>query len=74
MSEEEIVSMLESENEEFKVLHEEHKILKAKMDKIKSKLHLTPEEELEKKNIQKQKLAKKDSMAKMIRDYKATNA
>jgi hypothetical protein len=66
--------MLESENEEFKVLHEEHKILKAKMDKIKSKLHLTPEEELEKKNIQKQKLAKKDSMAKMIRDYKATNA
>lgn len=74
MSEEDIVKVLESDNEEFKALHEEHKGLKAKLAELKSKVYLTAEEGIEKKNIQKLKLAKKDRMAVMIRDYRKSHA
>ncbi|MCK4910277.1 MAG: DUF465 domain-containing protein [Thermodesulfovibrionales bacterium] len=74
MSEEEIVGVLDTENEEFKALHEEHRELKAKLAEMKSKIHFTPEEEIEKKNIQKLKLAKKDRMAVIIKAYKESNA
>ncbi len=74
MSEEEIVGVLDTENEEFKGLHEEHRVLKAKLAEMKAKIHLTPEEEIEMKNTQKLKLAKKDRMAAIIREYKQSNA
>lgn len=35
------------------------------------KPYLTPEEEIEKKRMQKEKLYKKDKMAEMIRQYKS---
>ena len=66
----EITEILRKENEEYKKLYEEHKQLDhilADMDKNK---YLTPEEELERKKIQKQKLLKKDRMAELIREYK----
>lgn len=71
MSEEEIVSVLERENEEFKVLLDEHRGLKSKLSEFKSKMHLTPEEEIEAARIKKLKLAKKDKMATIIRQYKS---
>ena len=74
LSEDEIVNVLDTENEEFNALHEEHKALKAKMAEMKSKVHLTPEEEIEKKNIKKLKLAKKDRMAVIIKEYKESHA
>ncbi len=74
MSEEEIVSVLDTENEEFKALHEEHRGLKAKLGEMKTKVYLTPEEEIEKKTIQKLKLAKKDRMAVIIKEYKESRA
>ncbi len=74
MSEEDIVKVLDSDNDEFKALHEEHKDLKAKLAELKSKVYLTPEEEIEKKNIQKLKLAKKDRMAALISDYRKSHA
>ena len=74
MSEEEIVGVLDTENEEFKALHAEHGQLKAKLAEMKSKIHLTPEEEIEKKNIKKLKLAKKDRMAVIIKAYKESRA
>lgn len=70
MKEDEIVEFLKKENEEFKKLSEEHRNLDLLLAKIDSKRYLTPEEEVERKTVQKQKLFKKDRMAQMIREYK----
>jgi hypothetical protein len=70
LKEEEIVELLKKENEEFRKLTEEHKNLEKLLSKIDSKRFLTPEEEVERKKIQKQKLLKKDRMAALIRDFK----
>ncbi len=70
MKDSEITEILKKENEEYKKLQEEHKELDrilAEMDKNK---YLTPEEELERKKFQKQKLFKKDRMAEIIREYR----
>ncbi|NWF51727.1 MAG: DUF465 domain-containing protein [Nitrospirae bacterium] len=74
MQEEEIAELLKKENEEFKKLTEEHRTLEELLAKIDSKRYLTPEEELERKKIQKQKLLKKDRMAALVREYKRIHA
>ena len=71
MKEREIVELLKKENEEFKKVSEEHRsldVLLAEMDN--KKRYLSPEEEVERKKIQKQKLLKKDRMAELVREYK----
>jgi hypothetical protein len=70
MKEAEIISILRNESEEYKKFEEEHKKLEQSLEEIKSKKYLTPEEEVEKKKIQKQKLQYKDRMARLIRSYK----
>ncbi|OGW38965.1 MAG: DUF465 domain-containing protein [Nitrospirae bacterium RBG_13_39_12] len=70
MKEYEIVELLKKENEEFRRLSEEHRNLDGLLIEIDSKRYLTPEEEVERKKIQKQKLLKKDRMAELIREYK----
>ncbi|MEN2995197.1 MAG: DUF465 domain-containing protein [Thermodesulfovibrio sp.] len=70
MKEEEIIEVLKKENEEFRKLYEEHRNLDRILDEMNKKLYLTPEEEFEKKRMQKEKLYKKDKMAEMIRQYK----
>ena len=70
MKEQEIVESLTKENEEFKKLVEDHQDLEGMLAEMDKKVYLTPEEEIERKTIQKQKLAKKDKMAEMIRDFK----
>ena len=70
MKEEEIVEVLKKENAEFKKLTEEHRNLEELLAKIDNKRFLTPEEELERKTIQKKKLLKKDKMAALVRAYK----
>ena len=73
MTDEEIAKVLAEENEDYKAAGEEHRNLKAMLNEFQSKVYLTPEEELEKKRIQKLKLAKKDRMAELIRGYKQAN-
>lgn len=70
MREQEIVESLKKENEEFRKLIEEHHNLDGLLTEMDRKVYLTPEEELERKKMQKQKLARKDRMAELIRDYK----
>ena len=75
MKEHEIVELLKRENEEFRKLSEEHRsldVLLAEMDN--KKRYLTPEEEFERKKIQKQKLFKKDRMAELVRAYKKSRS
>jgi len=45
-------------------------LLDVQLLEIDKKVYLTPEEELERKKMQKQKLLKKDLMAEMIREFK----
>lgn len=70
MKEQEIVDQLKKENEEFKKLSEEHRNLDGLLTEIDNKRYLTPEEEVERKRIQKLKLLRKDRMAELIREYK----
>lgn len=70
MREEEIVEILKRENEEFRRLAEEHRNLDNMLLEIDKKPYLTPDEEIERKRIQKLKLNKKDRMAELIREYK----
>jgi uncharacterized protein YdcH (DUF465 family) len=72
LKEQEIAETLKKENEEFRRLSEEHRNLDSLLAEIDSKRYLTPEEELERKRIQKLKLLRKDRMAEMIREYKKT--
>lgn len=74
MKEQEIVELLKKENEEFKKLSEEHRSLDSLLSEIDNKRYLTPEEEYERKKIQKQKLLKKDRMAELVREYKKHSA
>ncbi len=70
MKEAEIINTLRSENEEYKKIENEHKKLEASLADIDNKKYLTSEEEMVRKNIQKQKLQFKDQMAKLVRGYK----
>lgn len=70
MKEQEIAELLKKESEEFRKLSEEHRGLDVLLAEIDNKRYLTPEEELERKKIQKQKLLKKDRMAELVREYK----
>ena len=73
MKEQEIIESLKKENEEFKKLLEEHHDLDATLAEMDKKVYLTPEEEIERKKLQKLKLAKKDKMAEFIRDFRRSN-
>ncbi|RPI35801.1 MAG: DUF465 domain-containing protein [Nitrospiraceae bacterium] len=70
MKEQEIIEKLLRENEDFKKVSEEHHQLDGLLTEIDKKVYLTPEEEIERKKLQKQKLHKKDLLAEMIREYR----
>ncbi len=74
MTEQEIIEALKKENEEFKKLTEEHKNLDHLLTEIDRKVYLNPEEEVERKKIQKLKLMKKDRMAELVREYKKSHS
>lgn len=70
MKDTEIAEILKRESEEYKRLYEEHKSLEQILAEVDKNKYLTPEEEMERRRVQKQKLAKKDKMAELVREYK----
>lgn len=70
MKDSEIAEILKRENEEYRRLCEEHRNLEQILAELDKNKYLTPEEEIKRKDIQKQKLAKKDRMAELIREYR----
>jgi len=70
VKEQEIMEKLSQENEEFKKVSDEHHHLDIQLIEVDKKIYLTPEEDLERKKLAKQKLYLKDKMAEMVRDYK----
>jgi hypothetical protein len=67
-----LLEKVQGESDEFKKLYEEHLELKHRVEKLNKLSFLSPEQELEKKTVQKQKLKGKDRMAKIIEQYEAS--
>ncbi len=67
-----LLEKVQGESDEFKKLYEEHQELKHRVEKLNKLSFLSPEQELEKKTVQKQKLKGKDRMAKIIEQYEAS--
>jgi len=64
--EEALVRQLADHDQELRALYEEHLALKRRLEDFRHKLYLTGEEELERKRIQKLKLASKDRMMAIV--------
>jgi uncharacterized protein len=72
--EEELIQQLLAHDSELKALYLEHQELKHKLETFRNKLYLTPEEELEKKRIQKLKLASKDRLMEVLHRHRSAAA
>ena len=63
---EELIQQLLNNDVELRALYVEHQELKHQLEAFRDKIHLSNEEELEKKRIQKLKLASKDKMMEIL--------
>lgn len=72
--EEELIQQLAAHDVDLKTLYEEHLELKHQLEAFRNKLYLTPEEELEKKRIQKLKLASKDRLMELVNRHQHDGA
>ena len=61
-----VVQTLFDSNPRFRLLYEEHRLLEKELNQLEDRPFLTPEDEIEKKKIQKLKLAGKDEMERII--------
>ena len=66
LREEVLIRSLMGTDTELRQYYEEHVVLKRQSEELKLKPHLTEEEELELKRIQKQKLAGKDRIMEIL--------
>ena len=64
------LSRLLEKDAEFKGIYEAHRSYEKKVAKLGKRPHLTTEEELEKKKLQKLKLTHKDKMEEIISRYR----
>ena len=69
-TDEEIAKELRLSNPEFRELEESHHRLDDELQELTKHHVLTPQEETLKKQIQKEKLGKKDRMASLIRQHR----
>lgn len=74
VSEEVVKAKLRTENTEYQRWEQEHSKLELTLASFETHRYLTPEEEVERKRIQKLKLAAKDRMMDMIRSFKVGQA
>jgi hypothetical protein len=63
---EEIIKQLINNDDELRALYVEHEELKHQLETFRDKIHLNTEEELEKRRIQKLKLASKDKLMEVV--------
>ena len=74
VKEEVLVEKLRVEDSEFQKWEQEHRKLESSLMGFETHRYLTPEEEVERKRIQKLKLAAKDRMMEIIRRSKVGQA
>lgn len=65
-SQEEKIDALVEKDPEFKSLVQEHRTLDGKLKEFDRKVYLSPDEEMERKRLQKLKLVKKDKIAQRL--------
>ena len=65
-----LIQRLSEENPRLRKLHEEHLLFEKQLQELDERTYLTPEEDLERKKIQKLKLAGKDEMESILRDFR----
>jgi hypothetical protein len=70
LTDDRVMGLLRTASVEFRELEESHHRLDAELAELQRRHVLTPQEETLKKQIQKEKLAKKDKMAELIRQYR----
>lgn len=68
-----IASLLDRDPE-LKQYYEEHQELERKLNEFQHKLYLSPDEEVEKKRLQKMKLAGKDKIMEILGRHRHTSA
>lgn len=70
LTDDQIAEHLRKTNADFRELQEAHHQLDEQLQELLKNHILTPEEEVQKKQIQRAKLGKKDRMAMLIREYR----
>lgn len=65
-----LADQLRQNSREFKTLEETHHRLDGELNELQRRHVLTPQEEVLKKHLQKEKLVMKDKMAELIRQYR----
>ena len=70
LTDDQIAEHLRHTKADFRELQEAHHQLDAQLQELLKNHILTPQEEVLKKQIQKEKLGKKDRMAMLIREYR----
>jgi uncharacterized protein YdcH (DUF465 family) len=68
-----VVRILSKESESFRHEMDAHQRYEKLLEEFNRRPHLTPDEEVERKKIQKLKLAGKDRMARMIHAYRSSH-
>ena len=70
---EELIQSLLSHDPELKQYYEEHLVLEQRLAEFNRKVYLTPEQELEKKQLQKKKLVGKDRIMEILDKHRGGN-
>lgn len=64
-----LMDSLRRENKEFRSLEEKHREYEEKLDELRKRTYLTPNQEFSKQEIKKKKLLIKDRMAEIVREF-----
>jgi uncharacterized protein len=67
---EELVKSLAPQNATLRRAYEKHTRLKGEVDALSARAHLTHEEELRRRELQKQKLAEKDKIVRLLEEHR----
>ena len=69
-TDENLIQRLSEESPRFRKLHEEHMLFEKKLQEYEEMAYVSEEADLERKKVQKLKLAGKDEMEGMLRDFR----
>ena len=71
---EELVKSLAPQNVALRRAYEKHNLLKAEVSELSTRVRLTPEEESRRRALQKEKLAEKDKIMRLLAEHRRGQA
>ncbi len=69
-TDQDLIQRLSEESPRFRKLHAEHLLFEKKLQEYEAQAYLSDDADLERKKVQKLKLAGKDEMESMLRDFR----